>query len=390
MGKTGEAISEKRRREENRLEKEERFRRMAENIGDGLTITEDGKVFYTNERASEIFGYPREELMTMSTLELAAPEERERLERIMRESWESGIPTRELDLWVVGKDGSRRCVNTRYSINRKGKKIIGRYAVTTDITERKKALEKMQEENEELRKENEKLKELEKTKNEFISVLAHDLGTPLVIMQGNLELMKTWTQKKLSERMPEKVELMLRNVKRLDKLRRETLDISRMDQGTMRTEKEPLLLKELILEAVEDVEKLVKDKKQKISTKLPDFREVYCDREKIRQVMDNYLSNAIQYTENGGRITIGGETDKKSVTVWVKDNGRGMLPDEMENVFGRFYRPGERVEGSTGLGLAIVKGIVEAHDGRVWCESEGKDKGSTFYFSIPREGRTKQ
>jgi len=379
-----ETIPKSRQKKEAPKEKEEgRFRRMVENLGDGLTIMENRKVFYLNPRACDIFGYSWEELVKLSTLELAAPEEKERLQGIMKESWETGIPTRELEFWVAQKDGSRRCVHNRYSINHKNNEIIGRYVVSTDITERKKGEERLRKETEELRKENERLKAHDKVKNEFISVLAHDLGTPLVIMQGNIELMKTWAEDKLTEKLPKKMDLLLRNVKRLDKLRKDTLDLSRMDQGTMGIQKEPLLLKKIILEAVEDVGKMADDKKQMITTKLPDLDEVYCDKEKIRQVLDNYLSNAIQYTPQEGKIKVGGEIDENCVTVWVKDTGRGLLPEETKKVFWRFYRAGERVGDSTGLGLSIAKGIVEAHGGQVWCESEGKDKGSTFYFSIP-------
>ena len=379
-----ETIPRNRHEGEAPKKKEEgRFKRMVENLGDGLTIMENGKVFYVNQCACEIFGYSWEELVKLSTLELAAPEEKERLQGIMKESWETGIPTKELEFWVAREDGSRCCVHNRYSINRKNNEIIGRYVVSTDITERKKGEERLRKESEELRKENEKLKAHDKIKNEFISVLAHDLGTPLVIMQGNLELMKTWAEDKLVEKFPKKMELLLRNVKRLDKLRKDTLDLSKMDHGTMGIQKEPLLLKKIVLEAVEDVSKMVEDKKQMITTKLTDFDEVYCDKEKIRQVLDNYLSNAIQYTPKEGKIKVGGGMNENYVTIWVKDTGRGLLPDETKKVFKRFYRAGERVGGSTGLGLSIAKGIIEAHGGRVWCESEGKDRGSTFYFSIP-------
>lgn len=362
---------------------EEWLRRVVDGIQDGLVITEHGKVVYANDRACEIFGFIKSEFIRLDTLELVAPEERERLKRIMEESWETGIPTKELEFWIVQKDGTRRCVHNRYSLNRKGDEITGRSILVTDITRRKIAEESILKENEELRTANQKLKERDKTKNEFISILAHDLGTPLVVMQGNLEMMTMWPEEKLIEKMPRKIDTLLRSVKRLDKLRKDTLSLSHIDLGTMRMEKEFVLVNKLIEEAVEDIRKLAEDKDQTISVDLPDLELVHCDREKIRQAFDNYLSNAIQYTDDGGKIELGGERDEEKITVWIKDTGRGISSHELEKVFRRFYRTGMRVKGSTGLGLSIVKGIVEAHGGRAWCESEGEGKGSTFYLTIP-------
>jgi len=356
---------------------------MIDSIQDGVMIMEHGKVVYVNDSACEIFGYSREELNGLGTLDLADPEERERLREIMERSWEQGIPTRELEFWIVRKDGSRRCAHNRYSVNLKGNDIVGRYVFVTDITGRRSIEDSLRKENSELRSENRKLKENDRRKDEFISILAHDSSTPLVVMQGNLEMMQMWPQDKLLEQLPEKLDLLLRNTKRLDRLRKDYLDLANIDLGIMKLEKEAVNLKELALEAVEDLKMLVEERDQQVSVDPIEYDTVYCDRERVRQVFDNYLSNAINYTPEGGKIEIGSRVDDGEVTVWVKDNGRGIAIDEVEKVFKRFYRAGERMAGSTGLGLSIVKGIVEAHGGRAWCESEGVGKGTTFFFTMP-------
>jgi len=230
---------------------------------------------------------------------------------------------------------------------------------------------------------NKKLEETDQMKNEFISILAHDLGTPIAVMKGNIELMKKGVFGEVNEKQSKKLESMLRSAIRLDKLRKDTLVLSRMDVGSMTLELEAVKLKDLIEGAVEDMRRLADDKDQEISMDMPELEEVRCDPGRIRQVMDNYLSNAVRYTGEGGRISIGARRIGSETTVWVKDNGRGLPSEELEKVFERFYRTGERVEGSTGLGLAIVKGIIEAHGGRAWCESEGEGKGSTFFFTLP-------
>lgn len=126
---------------------EDRFRRLTEGIRDGITIIEYGRVIYVNDRACEIFGYPRDELVNMTGFDFAAPEERERLRRIAAESERARGRPEELRFWIVRRDGSRRYVQNSYSINRKDGEIIGQFVVTTDITERQLAEEALQQHN---------------------------------------------------------------------------------------------------------------------------------------------------------------------------------------------------------------------------------------------------
>ena len=129
---------------------------------------------------------------------------------------------------------------------------------------------------------------------------------------------------------------------------------------------------------------LAERKRQTIEIHAPDELMAKYDSIRIFRVMENYLSNAIRYTSEGGEIEISVEEGGSEVAVCVKDNGRGIPPEELENVFLRFYRIGERVTGSTGLGLSIVKGIMKAHGGRCWAKSEGVGKGSKFCFTLPK------
>lgn len=140
-----EDITERKRAEEALQESEERFRRMADNIQDGLTIIEQGKVVYVNNRACEIFGYPKDELVKLTGLDVATPEEKERLQRIEEEAEKTSVRPKELEFWITRKDGTRRCIRNRYSVSLKDGRIAGRYVVTTDITQRKRAEEALRE-----------------------------------------------------------------------------------------------------------------------------------------------------------------------------------------------------------------------------------------------------
>ncbi len=261
----------------------------------------------------------------------------------------------------------------------------------------------------ELLQANEKLKEADRTKDEFISILAHDLGTPIAVMKGNLDLMSKGVFGNLTEKQSMKLKRMMDVATRLDKLRCDTLDLSRIAAGVMSIEKETVDIGNLINDAVDDIRRLADEKNQEVSLEVSARGLILCDPSKIRQVLDNFLSNAVRYSGENGKIVVGGNagveegTGNDILTIWVKDNGRGLPPDKLDRVFERFFRTGERVKGSTGLGLSIVKGIVEAHwqhvdaesrlgqspdkvhGGHAWCESEGEGKGTTFFFSLPRD-----
>ena len=237
-----------------------------------------------------------------------------------------------------------------------------------------------------LERSNEKLKEADRIKNEFISILSHDMGTPITVIKGNLELIEQMFWDSLDENMKRILGNMKKSAEILDQLRMDTLDLSRMDVGTMKLKKEEVDMASLIEETVEEMRITASGKGQNISAELPDLPRVRVDRSKMKRAITNYLSNAVRYSGEGAGITVGASSSDDGVVVWVKDTGRGLPGNELEKVFERFYRTGERVEGSTGLGLAIVRGIVEAHGGKVWAESEGEGKGSTFFFSLPLVG----
>jgi signal transduction histidine kinase len=232
---------------------------------------------------------------------------------------------------------------------------------------------------------NKKLKEADRLKSEFISILSHDIGTPITIIQGNIEMLSMGMLGDLNEKQRETIESIEDNLNNLKKLRGDTLDLSRMDMGTLILEKEPVLVNQLIGAVVTDMRVIASNRGQSIQMEIVDIDIVHCDKDKIRQVLENYLSNAVRYGESGSRITVGGTVENGYLKIWIKDQGRGIPEEELEKVFESFYRTGERVNGSTGLGLSIVKGIIKAHGGESWAESEGLGKGSTFFFTLPLE-----
>ena len=177
------------------------------------------------------------------------------------------------------------------------------------------------------------------------------------------------------------------SVERLIKLVNDLLSISRIEAGKIKVEPEEFLLEELINDVVEELKNLAKAKNlylERERIKAP-LSKIFMDKAKIRQVILNIIDNAIKYTQTGG-ITINYKQDNGLCKIEIKDTGAGMTSAEISNLFKTFSRgvAGKRTwtEGA-GLGLYIAKKFTEMHNGRIWVESAGKKKGSTFYIEIP-------
>ena len=224
-----------------------------------------------------------------------------------------------------------------------------------------------------------KLLESDIMKSEFVSIVSHDLGTPMTVMKGFTKMLVDGVMGGLNEKQDRAIKTIYKNIERLDKLRKDILDLVRMDLGNLVLEKSDISINELIKTSMEFLKTLSDEKNQEIIINIEKELDAYCDESKITQVIENYISNAIRYSPNKARIEITGNNENGSIHILVKDNGRGIPKGEEENVFKRFYTIGKKAKGSTGLGLSIVKGIVDAHNGKVWCESE-EGKGSVFHF----------
>lgn len=240
----------------------------------------------------------------------------------------------------------------------------------------------------ELREAYVRLEKLDQAKTEFISIASHQLRTPLTAIKGYLSLIK----EKVYGEVPENMKKPLHNVyissERLIKLVNDLLNISRIEAGKVKAEIEKTSVEDIIDSVVEELESLAKNKEnfeviwEKPESPLP---KVPIDKEKIRQVILNLIDNAIRYTKEG-RITIQCETDQDVFRMKVADTGPGMSKDDLDNIFQSFTR-GKTGQtswtGGSGLGLYIAKKYVDMHHGRIWAESPGRGKGSTFYLELP-------
>ena len=239
----------------------------------------------------------------------------------------------------------------------------------------------------ELKEAYEELKALDKAKSEFISIASHQLRTPLTAIKGYISMMLEKTYGK----PPEKMERPLKNIytsnERLIKLVNDLLNVSRIEAGRMEMELEKLSLEEIITSVVEELKNIVRNKDIYLKFEKPEkaLPKILADREKIRQVIMNVIDNAIRYTEQGG-ITVKIKDLKSKIQIVVSDTGTGLTKYELSKMFESFSRGAAGTKLYTegvGLGLYVAKRFVEMHNGKIWAESKGRDKGSTFYIELP-------
>jgi len=219
-------------------------------------------------------------------------------------------------------------------------------------------------------------------RDRVLGVVAHDLRSPLsaILMQTSA---LTRRGQELERRSPKPLELIHRAAMRMNRLIQDLLDVARMEAGQLTIERARLSAGGLIAEAVDTQRPLASGSALDLRVELDgDLPDIWGDRDRLLQVFENLIGNAIKFTDANGRLTVGAATRDHEVIFRVTDTGAGIAPENVPHVFDRFWQASRAGGLGAGLGLPITKGIVEAHGGRIWVES-AVGQGSTFFFTIP-------
>jgi PAS domain S-box-containing protein len=227
-------------------------------------------------------------------------------------------------------------------------------------------------------------REAEELKSTFISVISHELKTPVSLIKGYASTLAREDAPLSPEMVREYGRIIEEESNRLNELINNLLDASRIQAGALQLDMAEVNLAVLAGTAVERFRTQAPSHRFELDFPA-DLPLVRGDEKRIRQVLDNLLSNAIKYSPGGGLIRVGAWRDDHRVVVYVADTGIGIPPEEQRNVFERFYRVESGLRRGTqgvGLGLYLVKALIEAHGGEVWLQSE-PGKGTTFFFSLP-------
>ena len=232
--------------------------------------------------------------------------------------------------------------------------------------------------------------QVDRLKSEFVANVSHELRTPMTSIKGYVEIMLMGATGDLSPQQRHFLEIVRSNTQRLSVLVNDLLDISRMESGRTTLNLQPVDLREVANDVVEDVQRRSREenKPMQFLFEAPDdLPQVRADLERIRQVLGNLVSNGYNYTPENGWVKVSIHSTGSEVQVDVEDNGIGIQPDEKHRVFERFYRGVDPLVLQTagfGLGLAIARAVVGMHNGRIWFQSAGvRGKGSLFSFTLP-------
>ncbi len=230
------------------------------------------------------------------------------------------------------------------------------------------------------------MKRLAQARSDFLGNVSHELRTPIFTIQGYLETLLNGAMEdpNVNRRFLKKA---IKHTHNLDALLNDLIDISMIESGQMRMQPNYLILSEFFNSIAEELESLIDGKELKIKTKFHDEKvQVFGDKEKIKQVFVNLISNAIKYSDKGAIVIETCENNDK-IKISIKDSGIGISDTDLPRIFERFYRIDKarsKDAGGTGLGLAIVKHIVEAHGSKIEVKSK-VNKGSIFSFSLRKK-----
>lgn len=396
-----EDISEAKRLEAERKQAEEELRNLSkalESAVEGIAqVDSQGRYFKTNPAYASMLGYQPEELVGMNWKQTIYPEELETIETAYQRMMIDGKA--EFEARALRKDGTvfdKQVVIVK-AYNQQ-QQFIGNYCFMKDISDRR---------------------EIERLKDEFISVVSHELRTPLTSISAALDLLAGGVLQNQPEDAQQMLNIAANNSDRLVRLINDILDIERIESGKIVMTKQACDAGDLMNQSVEAIQEIAERAGVTLSVSPVSVR-LWADPDRIIQVLTNLLSNAIKFSPQGSTVWLSAElirgqgsgvvetcppqdarravgtflqgsetihpsSPSDTLLIKVRDQGRGIPSDKLESIFERFQQvdaSDSRQKGGTGLGLAICRSILQHHEGQIWAEST-LGEGSTFYFTLP-------
>jgi two-component system, OmpR family, phosphate regulon sensor histidine kinase PhoR len=370
--KVREHAEETARRGQALVESEERQRLILETAGEAfVSMDAEGSISGWNASAEQTFGWKREEAIGRQLVETIIPpasreDHRQGLEHFLR-TGKGPLLGKTIEQMALHRDGHEIPVELTISPLRVGDGYVFNSFIR-DITERQEAQ-----------------READRLKDEFFALVSHELRTPLTSIIGYLELVKDDAEGKLDEEAWDHLEVMQRNADRLLRLVGDILLVAQVQAGTFTVATEQSDVSTLVLHAVEAATPIAEAKGVALDLHSDPVPSIEVDRDRLAQLLDNLISNALKFTPAGERINVRSSASDGAVVIEVENTGSYLSPEEQEQLFDRFFRTSDAVHnamGGVGLGLAICKAIVEAHGGQISVRSK-EDVATTFIVRLP-------
>ena len=367
IGQLGQAINDLsfkiKEAQESTESERQRLDSVLRHMSDGVIATDRrGRIVIMNTAALDILNLKSEKVIGIPLLSILPLDEKVTFRELLE--------TQQERLIHLEEDGEDSIIHCEFSvIQRESGFISGLVCVLTDVTEQQK---------------------IDRERRNFVSNVSHELRTPLTSIKSYTEALVdgAWENKEIA---PGFLKVIETETDRMMRMITDLLNLSRMDQNRLGLEKEFINMNELVLHIVNRFEMVLQSEpyREKNYRILTDITQrdlwVELDQDKITQVLDNIINNAIKYSPDGGRIIVRLMETHTDIIVSVSDEGLGIARKDIPHLFDRFYRVDKarsRAMGGSGLGLAIAQEVVQLHGGKIWVNSI-ENKGSTFFVSLP-------
>ena len=367
IGQLGQAINDLsfkiKEAQESTESERQRLDSVLRHMSDGVIATDRrGRIVIMNTAALDILNLKSEKVIGIPLLSILPLDEKVTFRELLE--------TQQERLIHLEEDGEDSIVQCEFSvIQRESGFISGLVCVLTDVTEQQK---------------------IDRERRNFVSNVSHELRTPLTSIKSYTEALVdgAWENKEIA---PGFLKVIETETDRMMRMITDLLNLSRMDQNRLGLEKEFINMNELVVHIVNRFEIVLQSEpyREKNYRILTDITQrdlwVELDQDKITQVLDNIINNAIKYSPDGGRIIVRLMETHTDIIVSVSDEGLGIARKDIPHLFDRFYRVDKarsRAMGGSGLGLAIAQEVVQLHGGKIWVNSI-ENKGSTFFVSLP-------
>ena len=352
------------------------------------TITVEGILTDCNEAYAKALGYTKEEAIGMSFYEHTAQRSVEDLKSNL-DQWKQTHEVSLKEIWMKRKDGSIfPSLLSGASIFDEQGNVIGRTVAITDMTEIYEARKLLEAKEARIREQYEELKKIDVSKEEFTSMISHELKTPLTPIMGWCQALKNPNiMGHLNPKQLQALDAILTNAVKLKDLVGDMLDAQKLDMKKMKFDHNDVDVIEMMTFMEKNLQSAMEPKHIEFVNSTKENLTLKGDRSRLEQILNNIILNAVDFVPNEkGRIEMRAESKDSKILFTVKDNGIGIPKKKQDRLFTQFYQldtSATRKHGGSGLGLSICKGIVAAMGGEIWLDSDA-GKGATFYFTIPR------
>jgi len=397
-------LDEKERAEQAARASQERLASVTAASADAiLSLDLAGRIETWNQGAAQMFGYPADQMLGQPlTHLLGSGESAEVTLRWLTHEVQRAGAIRGYELAV--HDAAGRDVNVELTMTNlagAGHLAAGLSVILRDVTERKRRMAEIQRLNaglseqvaertrelgekvEQLARANAELHKLDQTRNEFVSLVSHQIRAPLTNVRGAVERMGTDCGA-INPTCHRMFTVINEQSQRLDHLVREVLNAERLEAGELVLHREPISILPVVRQVAEHMQARSTPRALHLPTK-PGLPLVLADRDRVAEVLTNLLDNADKYSPPGAPIAVEVRADEVEVIVAVRDAGRGLPPGSLDHIFEKFYRADSSDSQPAygyGLGLYVCRRLIEAHGGRIWAENQAQG-GAVFSFALP-------